>query len=445
MSVHERIESGHAGWAVRVGFVLFFLLLFVPTAYTPLKGALLALVLAAVVGRALLQGHLPVHRTIVFLTLLYVAIGLAFMFRGLVNGAPGALRMGTVYALWPLVYLLLIAGMADRHVLHGLLRVVVIATVAIGLYGFSYTLYAAGVWPKALYLPLDQGQRIGFYEGFVEFNLYSLASLLFAVPFIIGALFVWPRRGAPASRRLMWIALIIGVGLVALSARRALLLAVAVAPVFAMALRLMLPRAERRATRAFVVECVAGGVLAVIGLSLALHFVYGLSFGAIADMFGRGFQFQSYTRATERTDQVIDLMNGWLQSPLLGAGHGAAAAGWPRDLEMPWSYELSYVALLFHTGLLGLVAYASGVVWIVWTGVRVIRTGGLLARYITPVLVGMICFLIGNAADPYLEKFDYLWVIFLPLAIINVWFLRRPSTESHATPPIAVMTHDRGP
>ena len=49
-----------------------------------------------------------------------------------------------------------------------------------------------------------------------------------------------------------------------------------------------------------------------------------------------------------------------------------------------------------------------------------------LGRYLAPVLVGMVSFLMGNAADPYLEKFDYMWVIFLPLGFINVWLLTHP-------------------
>tara|TARA_B110000971_G_C19803123_1_gene405305 strand:- start:163 stop:378 length:216 start_codon:yes stop_codon:yes gene_type:complete len=40
---------------------------------------------------------------------------------------------------------------------------------------------------------------------------------------------------------------------------------------------------------------------------------------------------------------------------------------------------------------------------------------GLLA----PQLVALVCFLIINASNPYLGKFDYLWTIFLPIASIN--------------------------
>jgi hypothetical protein len=93
-------------------------------------------------------------------------------------------------------------------------------------------------------------------------------------------------------------------------------------------------------------------------------------------------------------------------------------------ITQPWSYELSYIALLYHTGLCGLGLYAAGVVWIFFTGWRIIRSGHPLAQRLIPVLVGTACFLIANATNPYLEKYDYMWVIFLPLAYVNLWLLR---------------------
>jgi hypothetical protein len=52
------------------------------------------------------------------------------------------------------------------------------------------------------------------------------------------------------------------------------------------------------------------------------------------------------------------------------------------------------------------------------------------ALVIVPALMGLICFLVGNATNPYLAKFDSLWVLFLPLAILNVAALRGFGKES---------------
>jgi hypothetical protein len=124
-----------------------------------------------------------------------------------------------------------------------------------------------------------------------------------------------------------------------------------------------------------------------------------------------------------RAEQFFALLDGWQQNPLFGAGHGASAVGSLRDAEMPWAYELSYVALLFQTGLVGFSIYCSGVIWIFWMGFKIIRSSHWLGFYMLPVLVGTFCFLIANATNPYLAKFDYMWVIFLPVALINSYLL----------------------
>jgi len=42
--------------------------------------------------------------------------------------------------------------------------------------------------------------------------------------------------------------------------------------------------------------------------------------------------------------------------------------------------------------------------WIVWMDYAMIRSGNRIGLYILPVLVGMVCFLIANATNPYLEN-----------------------------------------
>ena len=116
-----------------------------------------------------------------------------------------------------------------------------------------------------------------------------------------------------------------------------------------------------------------------------------------------------------------------MASPILGAGHGAPAFGSIRSEERPWLYELYYLALLYQTGLVGFTAYAAGIFWIYWMGVRVIRAGGQLSALMVACLVGMSSFLIANATNPYLAGLDGMWAIFLPLALINFWLLRHPA------------------
>jgi len=140
-----------------------------------------------------------------------------------------------------------------------------------------------------------------------------------------------------------------------------------------------------------------------------------------------GFNFSPTAEdigTTERRTQFHALLQGWMENPLLGAGYGAPAYGSIRDDLAPYNYELTYMQLLYQTGLVGFAAYSAGVCWIYWMGVRVIRAGGYLSGLMLACLVGMSSFLIGNATNPYFGSFETYWAIFLPLTVINLWLLR---------------------
>jgi O-antigen ligase len=114
-------------------------------------------------------------------------------------------------------------------------------------------------------------------------------------------------------------------------------------------------------------------------------------------------------------------MSEWSDSPWIGQGLGASASSVTRSEEQPWAYELSYVALLFQTGLLGVIIYSSAVLWIFYKGIRLVRVRPDAGQVILPLLAGLAGFLLANATNPYLSKFDYLWTIFLPVAAINAY------------------------
>jgi hypothetical protein len=406
------------------GYLLFFVMLFVPNTYQSFKATLGMLVLEIIAINALIHGRLVLHRTVLLWILFMVTIGSAFIFRGFLNDAPGALRVSTIYVLWPLIFSILVAGVANEKRLRGLLVVLVLASIAISLYAFSYILYTAGWLPEYLYIPLEQGQNIGFYTGYIEFILHSISSLLFLVPFTIAALMTWPKeQPMPVSRLWLWIAFILGVIIVLFSARRALIGIVALSPLFTLCIQQFLPTSMRWIRTTLGIRSLVYAGIFFAGILIFLHIIYGFDLRALLDTFAVGWDFTGEQSAMDRRDQFFPLLQGWSANPLLGSGHGASAPGSVRSSEMPWSYELSYLALLFHTGVLGFLAYASGIAWIFWMGLKIIRQGNHFSLYMLPLLVGFSCFLMGNASNPYLEKFDYMWVVFLPIAFVNYWLL----------------------
>ena len=402
---------------IHLGYVLFFMMLVVPSTYQELKAGLLLAVLC-VAFFALIQGHLALHPSVLGLTLFYMALGTFFIFMGSLRAAPGALASARVYVLWPPIFVILASGLRTERDVTGIMRTLILASLTVELLSLAYILYAEG---SIAYFPaLDLGQDYGLHPGYIEFSLYSLASLLFLVPFLLSILFAWPSGSVPPlPRPLIWVAAGLGLVVTVLSGRRGLMLTVAVSPLIFMGLRSFLVEKEQLRGRPALFRRVC---MAAIVLIAGFQYVTG-SLGLKPESVVR-YTEDAFTSERVRPHQFEGLIDSWSQHPILGWGLGAASSNVVRSAETPWAYELSYVALLFHVGLLGIAAYGAGLLWILWKGVQLIRSGGVMALYMLSTLTGTIGFLIANATNPYLEKFDYMWVVFLPVALINVWLLR---------------------
>lgn len=408
------------------------MLLFVPTAYKPAKYALIALVFVIIGANVAVSRRIRLHPTVLAWTYLFVFAGTAFVLLGLANRAPGAVALAPLYIAWPIAYTVFIEGTAESRVLKSLETVLLFSAFAIFGYALIFILVQARLLPSFLLLPLNLDERIGFYPGFIQYSLNNLASMLFLVPYLMAAVVVWPSEGSRPGHLLRWSALILGIAAVSLSLRRGIMVAVGLGPLFIAVLAAFLPRRERvRAARSLAV-LVAGLLVLVGGAVIYAHFRYNWTPDNMLAFIREGYDFQSPhdPGAVARSLQFSSLINSWASSPIFGSGAGAAGATYVRDPAQPWAYELSYVALLYQTGLVGVALYASGIVWIFWTGVQMIRSGHPLGLRLLPVLTGVAAFLVANATNPYLAKFDYLWVIFLPVAYINLWLLRSRSKAS---------------
>jgi hypothetical protein len=443
----KALDNASTGWWTWPAYFLFFLMLAFPMMHIVLyvKAFLFALLLTFVVTQALTRLHL--HPKVVMWTLALAAVSLFFSLRGLLLGAPGAGTCIQVYAMWPLVYLVLLSGINNVRIFRGLQQTLVFSTAFIALFGVSFFLSQLNIVPHIPHIEsiftteeLDSTLYLGvsFSEGHVELTYPGLLSLPFLVPFLMAA--VVGRRSHPdgewVSRPWLSVALFLSLLIVILSGRRALQLVTMLAPFLTLALGIFQPKKERRLlTRSLGRVTVALVLLVVLSVPL-LRSVYAISFEGLADRFSEGFDFSASNQSdssTGRVEQYLALKNGWMEAPLVGRGLGASAHASIRSTSMPWVYELSYVALLFQTGLLGFAAYTAGIVWIYWSGIKIIKCGGVGSQFMLPVLVGMSGLLIANGTNPYLARFDGIWVIFLPLAFINYWLLIHDHAQNSAS------------
>lgn len=408
---------------IRIGggmtLLLVFMTMFVPTAYVPIKASLLLLAcLFAALG--VIGGGLKINRTSGCAIFALTSVGLLYSVYGALNGAPGAIRVLSIYFLWPWVYLLLTAFLSYHRSVELLFKTLIASLILTTLYSLLFIGVMAGFIPERLYFELDQGQAIGFHDGFVEYNLYSISSLIFLIPLAIHFYYIKLKLSYRKYMYLWFVLILASIVLTFLTGRRAMLLVFMILPVIFLTEYFLFfgLKGLREKIRNLSLSPRSYFLFIFLLLSaFGLLDYFGYEINKVWTMFSDGFAFESgeSTESTQaRTQQYNSLINGWINTSIFfGAGNGATVDV-VRSTEMAWAYELTYVYLLFSTGLVGFLFYFG------WFGYGLLRIRQSLKRrpdlklYVLPMMTGVFALAIAAASNPYFGKFDYLWIVMLP-------------------------------
>lgn len=443
-------------------FLLVFFMVYAPTWLTLVKMGLLAVCLLA--AAAVIAQHRDcwrVDRRLLLAMTATVLLGAGYVVYGLAMGNPGAAPGARVHVAWLLVFTVLVLGVRTERGVRTVLRAVVTAVLVSAVYGLAYCLAAAGLLPEAITrLPLYPNPIYMQVPGqpLPAASFLFLGSYLFGLP-ICAVLAVFP---SPRSRRwipapLVWSALLLAMLVIILSGRRAAILAVLLTPAVALVVNRLVsgrwlgghrlwPVVARGAAVAVAVAVLVGAYSASRPLQhAATHIVGGertfliergdmddaAAWAAAAQMwsdFAAGFDVGSSGDAATRVEQAHVLLDRFADRPVFGWGLGATTPGYVRSDSQPWAFELTYVSWLMQFGLVGTLAYAVAFAGIVVAAARAGRRRPELAAVLVALTTGMIIFLIGNATNPYLGKFDGLLPVFLPLLVAHVAAHRAPSS-----------------
>lgn len=414
-----------------LGYIFFFLMLVLPTTYQLERGVCLAVLLFYGAAFAMFGGLRIVPQVILWTFVTLIASSF-FMLLGAFNDAPGALRVGTVFILWPIVYFLFIGILHQTEKIspfyHVILAAVVVSSI-MGVMVVAEKMFGVNLVLSAIFEA--QGASFGLYDGVVEYRLYNTTTVIYGLPFLLAAIFL-PKEQSPFRGRWRGVALValcLSIIILLVSGRRAFWLIAGISPVVVWVLMVTARIKTLNVRRVLLLTLLCFFLVAISPF-------FGIDLQRVWQEFLSAFDFSDISNMSSylRREQFFALYAGWLDFPLIGNGLGATASGSLRSVEQPWAYELSYMALLFHTGLVGMLVYCSAVVWIFFKSIKVLRSCPDSVGLILPALSGLACFLIANATNPYLAKFDYLWTLFLPIAVLNAYLLKgRRSILSSST------------
>jgi O-antigen ligase len=400
---------------------LLLLSINLPTVYKEVKIVILMLLMLIVMYK-IIKNEIHLTKEIAFLSMIsFIGSGL-FILNGMVNSNPGAIPSATVFIMWPIVYILLLGVNNSIDIFKTFDKIMLFSSYFISIYGVYFLLGNASVIAEGLFFnifPEDAYMGIGLSDGVVSVSMINFSSLLFLGPFIFTK-FLFSKNFK--TTLIYIVALLLLIGIVFLSGRRALL----VTQIFSLLLIYFISfyinskeikyKIRKRLIHLFIYS----SIFSFLVFNIVLYY-YEIDFSLFWNNLIEGFSFgSSNDESTQiRTEQFESLIDGWLSSPLFGNGLGAVASV-IRDSNQPWAYELTYISLLFQTGIVGVLFYLLLVFYIIWQSIKLMKNK-INIEYILPYLIGMISFLIGTASNPYLFKFDYMWVIFLPIMLINTY------------------------
>ncbi|MBT1070607.1 O-antigen ligase family protein [Pelotalea chapellei] len=354
-------------------------------------------------------------KSVLIISFIFSLIGFIWSLYGEGLGNPGATRVLTVMAIYPMLFTLLgvfwkpgdAAKLQKAFLWFGFILI-----LSQGLYiGSSFGL-DGGVF-KSLYgdiAVVDQG------DDYFLFTLPSVASLIFFLPFFfIGFLF-------DSKFNVKYILLFLcSVVIVMLTGRRAIYLSFGLSMLSFCGIiavgKIFFPKQ---------VPKISGPRLMLLCAVMIAFILFLLSMGLqnkdlLLNNFQSIFDFQSNESNLERKFQYEALKEGISQNVIIGAGAGAAAS-YSRSFEQPWAYELFYVSVIYHYGILCFLVYLSGIIYLVWRQLKFIFLPALdhqTRLFSLCFLAGFFSFLIATATNPYIGKFDYMWIIFIPVMMVN--------------------------
>ena len=115
------------------------------------KAALLASVIATVGALMLKTGRSGLHPSIAIWTFALSVLGFFFIMEGFLAGGPGAAASVGVYVVWPILYVLMIAGVRSERILRVVVRTLMISTIAVSIFSIVYMLINIQIQPDSRY------------------------------------------------------------------------------------------------------------------------------------------------------------------------------------------------------------------------------------------------------------------------------------------------------
>jgi hypothetical protein len=351
-------------------------------------------------------------RYLLIMTVLVVFVGLFGVFIGAINNTPGFISYIPLTIVYPFIIFYLSpictrfsANNIDLFIIY-LTIVTSIISLAFILLVFILNINFVGDFYKDIYGGVAY---ISHYDGEnLKFMLPVIDFFVFSFPYLIISSIM--KIEGNKHNRIRLLALLLSICVVLFSGRRAILV-FSIFTLFLSNLFVLLFYPSKK-LKSKVLKYSLLFIILVSSFFLLLSVLGIVDLAYLYSVILSSLNFTSNESNLERVIQYKFLLNGFYDNYMIGNGFGSVA-GYQRSSK-GWQYELQYMAWLFHGGLIVTFTYTLTLAFMFF----VILKSTLSKVSNSNQIYFMITMSIGavflsNATNPYLSKFDMMWVFSL--------------------------------
>lgn len=344
----------------------------------------------------------------------YVSIILIGSFGCLVavmNGNPemaiwDSLRL---YIIWSIAYFIIMTFIVSNSRYHELHISILMSSFIIFLINFLGLLDSSmslEIFSEKIKQDLDL--YVGFHEGYIQITSHNIGCLFF----LIAYLYTFVANTKQKNIACEFIVLIVALGTALMSGRRALWICIILLPILDICLSKILLKRSPKFSKLLVLFYFLSSLMFLLSL-LAGDFNNSTLWHVAS----------AFSAEDERSIQLGYLVEGFFKNYLVGTGFGGDA-GYTRNIERPWLYELTYFQMIFNFGIIGCFFIFSVFIYYIGNSISQIRKLNISSDEFLikkSMMIGVFSFLIGCYSNPYMASFDFLiYIALIPVLSIKI-------------------------
>ena len=385
-----------------------FAVMFVPTTYSAIRLFLLLMLFCITIVEK--RGKISPEKIGFCFFAIYIGYEMISFLIGVATNSLGAIPSLKTSLFWPVIYFIVGSYIASKGVRTWLCRFMLIVEFIVCLYDVWYCISCITPVPfPSILKDINLNLSFNRYGIVYRFSTLHMVTHIFMIPFTMVLYF----GNTIFSRKKLTVLVIMELIVLLFAGRVALQLGVVAVTAL---MYFVAPR--KKSIKASMV--IKDSILIIFLVLFACFVMRIMGFGIgnyINNITTKIYtSFSMTSRDQIRQLQSSALLNGWLDSPLVGHGLGSYTSSIIRD-ENKWAYEMTYHAMLFQQGIVGFIVFFAMQIYSISRIAKLYKIKILTLEDSYPWIAGLISILIASSVDPYFGKMGCLWMLYFPFAI----------------------------